>query len=116
MIFAIRGSVISIGFSTIRCLPALAAATAGSACAPLGVQIETMSTSLLETASSTSAVHSAPQLLASSRPVASVRLLTTATRAPGMWLMASTWTSAMLPAPMMAKLSDMSPPGKGMLE
>ena len=32
-------SVISNGFSTITCLPARAAATAGSMCAPLGVAI-----------------------------------------------------------------------------
>ena len=37
-------SVISSGFSTITCLPALAAATAGSMCRPLGVAIVTTST------------------------------------------------------------------------
>jgi hypothetical protein len=38
-----RGSVISIGFSTTTCLPARAAATAGSRWAPLGVQMQTTS-------------------------------------------------------------------------
>src|SRR5579862_7276201 len=42
MIASHRLSVISSGFSTITCLPALAAATAGSMWAPLGVQIVTM--------------------------------------------------------------------------
>ena len=44
MIWSQRLSVISSGFSTITCLPARAAATAGSMCAPLGVPIVTTST------------------------------------------------------------------------
>ena len=40
-----RASVISSGFSTTTCLPARAAATAGSRWLPLGVQIVTTSTS-----------------------------------------------------------------------
>ena len=42
MILSHRLSVISSGFSTITCFPAFAAATAGSMCAPLGVQIVTI--------------------------------------------------------------------------
>ena len=45
MIWSQRLSVISSGFSTITCLPARAAATAGSMWAPLGVPIVTTSTS-----------------------------------------------------------------------
>ncbi len=44
MILSQRESVISSGFSTITCLPARAAATAGSRWAPLGVPIVTTST------------------------------------------------------------------------
>ena len=40
-----RWSVISKGFSTITCFPARAAARHGSKWAPLGVQIDTTSTS-----------------------------------------------------------------------
>ncbi len=44
MIASHRGRVISSGFSTTTCLPAFAAATAGSMWAPLGVQTQTTST------------------------------------------------------------------------
>ena len=44
MIWSQRRSVISRGFSTITCLPARAAATAGSQWAPLGVPMVTMFT------------------------------------------------------------------------
>ena len=43
MIASQRGRVISSGFSTTTCLPACAALTAGSMCAPLGVQTQTTS-------------------------------------------------------------------------
>jgi hypothetical protein len=46
MILSHRLSVISSGFSTITCLPALAATTAGSMWAPLGVAMVTASTDL----------------------------------------------------------------------
>ena len=45
MIASQRGRVISKGFSTTTCLPARAACTAGSTWAPLGVQMQTTSTS-----------------------------------------------------------------------
>ena len=44
MIWSQRRSVISSGFSTMTCLPARAAATAGSRWAPLGVPMVTTST------------------------------------------------------------------------
>ena len=45
MIASHRGRVISSGFSTTTCLPARAAWTAGSMWAPLGVQMQTTSSS-----------------------------------------------------------------------
>ena len=45
MIASHRGRVISSGFSTTTCLPAAAAWTAGSMWAPLGVQMQTTSSS-----------------------------------------------------------------------
>ena len=60
MIRSAAASVMSIGFSTTTCLPASRAATAPSACTPLGVQIVTASTSSRRSTASRSVVGLGP--------------------------------------------------------
>ena len=56
MIRSAAARVMSIGFSTTTCLPASRAATAPSACTPLGVQMVTASTSSRRSTASRSVV------------------------------------------------------------
>ena len=74
MIRSAAARVMSIGFSTTTCLPASRAATAPSACTPLGVQMVTASMSSRRSIASRSVVASAPYRSASSCAVAGSRV------------------------------------------
>ena len=74
MIRSAAGRVMSIGFSTTTCLPASRAATAPSACTPLGVQMVTASMSSRRSTASRSVVASVPYRSASSCALAGSRV------------------------------------------
>ena len=109
MIRSAAASVMSIGFSTTTCLPASRAATAPSACTPLGVQIVTASTSSRRSTASRSVADSAPYRAASSCALAGSRSTTaTSSATSGSSASASAWTLPITPAPTRANPGFMS--------
>ncbi len=105
MIASQRRRVISRGFSTTTCFPAAAALTAGSRCAPLGVQTQTTSSpgtaSIASRSSKTAQPPSASAAILA--PLAGLRLQAAMTRAPSISLIARVWNSAIMPQPMIPK-------------
>ena len=101
------GNVMSIGFSTTTCFPASRAATARSACKPLGVQIVTASMSSRARSSAMSSVDlSTPYLAAILAAFSgSVSAIATSSAVSLMATRHRQCTSPMTPAPMTANLT-----------
>ena len=95
--------VMSSGFSMMTCLPASSAATAPSACSPLGVAIVTTSTSERSSTSSMEFAASAPCCVASSCARSGTTSATTANSALGCsdWMVWA-WVRPITPAPITA--------------
>src|SRR5688500_16471942 len=96
-------SVISSGFSTMTCSPAFAAATAGSAWAPLGVAMVTASTALSASIASSDSYGVQPKSFesASARPGALSQQATSL--APRTSARALAWKRLIMPAPTIPK-------------
>ena len=106
MIRSAAARVMSIGFSTTTCLPAVSAATAISACKPLGVQTVTASRSSRRRSASTSAVASGtPNLSASAAAFASSRSAIAINSTPSRPVRAWACTAPITPAPITANRS-----------
>ena len=95
--------VTSIGFSTTRCLPALAARVPTSACRPLGTQTHTTSTSARASSASRPGSAAQPRAAAKAAAAPAATSVTATSRAPGRVAIASACMAAITPVPTIPK-------------